>query len=137
MLLHCKFISPLGDGSLCVNHASVHWGLQFKRHPFRAIDVSKGDIISNSKLFGYNLEFLYQNKEGWLYLNEYSMHILGTHFRNATGYVEGNDDYMLVEESGNMILITYAYYRFSWDTGFVQQHYAKIQRFAQYLVDSG
>lgn len=26
-----------------------------------------------------------------------------------TGHVEGNDEYMPVEESGNMILMTYAY----------------------------
>lgn len=63
------------------------------------------------------------------------MHDLGTHFPNATGHVEGDDEYMPVEESGNMILMTYAYYKFSGDAGFVQQHYAKLQQFAQYLVE--
>ena len=30
LLLHSSFISPPGDGSLCLEHASVQWGLQFK-----------------------------------------------------------------------------------------------------------
>lgn len=56
---------------------------------------------------------LYQNQEGGFYPNEYSMHDLGTHFPNATGHVEGDDEYMPVKESGNMILMSgaYAYYK--------------------------
>ena len=92
-------------------------------------------LYSNPNLLRFNLEPLYQNPEGGFYLNEYSMHDLGTHFPNATGHVEGDDEYTPVEESGNMILMTYAYYKFSSDAGFVQQHYAMLQQFAQYLVE--
>lgn len=62
-------------------------------------------LYSNPELLRYNLEPLYQNQEGGFYPNDYSMHDLGTHFPNATGHVEGNDEYMPVEESGNMILM--------------------------------
>lgn len=69
-------------------------------------------LYSNPELLRFNLEPLYQNQEGGFYPNGYSMHDLGTNFPNATGHVEGNDEYMPVEESGNMILMTYAYYKY-------------------------
>ena len=92
-------------------------------------------LYANPDLLRYNLEPLYQNQEGGFYPNEYSMHDLGTHFPNATGHVEGNDEYMPVEESGNMILMTYAYYKFTGDTAFIRQHYTKLQQFATYLIN--
>lgn len=92
-------------------------------------------LYSNPDLLRYNLEPLYQNQEGGFYPNEYSMHDLGTHFPNATGHVEGDDEYMPVEESGNMILMTYAYFKFSGDSAFVREHYAKLQQFATYLIN--
>ena len=63
------------------------------------------------------------------------MHDLGTHSPNATGHSEGDDEYMPVEESGNMILMAYAYYKFSGNLAYVQQHYAKLQQFASYLME--
>lgn len=63
------------------------------------------------------------------------MHDLGTNFPNATGHVEGNDEYMPVEESGNMILMTYAYYKFSGDSSFLQNHYSKMFEWTQYLLE--
>lgn len=69
-------------------------------------------LYANPELLRYNLEPLFQNQEGGFYPNGYSMHDLGAHFPNATGHVEGNDEYMPVEESGNMILMTYAYYKY-------------------------
>jgi len=92
-------------------------------------------LYSNPDLLRYNLEPLYQNQEGGFYPNQYSMHDLGTHFPNATGHVEGNDEYMPVEESGNMILMTYAYFKFSGDSSFIKQHYTILQQFATYLIN--
>jgi hypothetical protein len=65
------------------------------------------------------------------------MHDLGSNFPNATGHVEGNDEYMPVEESGNMILMTYAYYVFSSpsDLSFLQTHYSLLLQWSQYLID--
>ena len=70
-------------------------------------------LYANPELLRLNLEPLYQNQESGFYPNGYSMHDLGTNFPNATGHVEGNDEYMPVEESGNMILMTYAYYKYN------------------------
>lgn len=92
-------------------------------------------LYVNPDLLRYNLEPLYQNQEGGFYPNQYSMHDLGTHFPNATGHVEGNDEYMPAEESGNMILMTYAYFKFSGDSSFIKQHYTILQQFATYLIN--
>ena len=42
---------------------------------------------------------------------------------------------MPVEESGNMILMAYAYYKFSNNSAYIQQHYAKLQQWAAYLIE--
>ncbi|KAL8900355.1 MAG: hypothetical protein Q9207_005741 [Kuettlingeria erythrocarpa] len=92
-------------------------------------------LYANPDLLRYTMEPLYQNQEGGFYPNEYSMHDLGTHFPNATGHVEGDDEYMPVEESGNMILMSYAFYKFSSNTTYLRLHYPKLQQFASYLVE--
>ena len=134
-------MSPSSGG--CNSSSNISEPLMFQKEISSDGNVNTVDVMypampfflySNPKLLKYNLEPLYQNQEGGFYPNEYSMHDLGTHFPNATGHVEGDDEYMPVEESGNMVLMTYAYYKFSGDAGFVQQHYAKLQQFAQYLV---
>ncbi|KAI4200341.1 MAG: hypothetical protein LQ350_003989 [Teloschistes chrysophthalmus] len=91
-------------------------------------------LYANPALLRYNLEPLYQNQEGGFYPNEYSMHDLGSHYPNATGHVEGDDEYMPVEESGNMILMSYAYYKFTSDAAYLQAHYPKLQQYASYLI---
>ena len=92
-------------------------------------------LYSNPKLLRYALEPLYQNQKGGFYPNQYSMHDLGSHFPNATGHIEGDDEYMPVEESGNMILMSYAYYKFTDDAAYLRLHYPKLQQFASYLMD--
>lgn len=67
-------------------------------------------LYANPDLLRYTMEPLYEYQEGGFYPNDYSMHDLGSHYPNATGHVEGDDEYMPVEESGNMILMSYAYY---------------------------
>ncbi|CAL8581793.1 hypothetical protein XPA_007477 [Xanthoria parietina] len=91
-------------------------------------------LYANPNLLRYSLEPLYQNQEGGFYPNAYSMHDLGSHYPNATGHVEGDDEYMPVEESGNMILMSYAYYKFTNDTTYLQTHYPLLRQFASYLT---
>ncbi|KAI4153197.1 MAG: hypothetical protein L6R39_001628 [Caloplaca ligustica] len=91
-------------------------------------------LYANPDLLRYNMEPLYQNQEGGFYPNQYSMHDLGSHYPNATGHVEGNDEYMPVEESGNMILMSYAYYKFTSNTSYLLHHYPKLQQYASYLL---
>lgn len=92
-------------------------------------------LYANPDLLRFNLNPLYYNEEQGFYPNGYSMHDLGTNFPNATGHVEGDDEYMPVEESGNMILMTYGYFKFSGDTSYLQQHYYKLTQWAGYLIE--
>lgn len=39
------------------------------------------------------------------YPNDYTMHDLGTHFPNMTGHPDGRDEYMPVEECGDMLIM--------------------------------
>jgi hypothetical protein len=92
-------------------------------------------LYVNPDLLRYNLDPLFYNQENGFYPNQYSMHDLGSAFPNATGHVEGDDEYMPVEESGNMIVMTYAYYRFTGDTSYLSRHYPILQQWSQYLID--
>ena len=63
-------------------------------------------LYANPELLKYNLEPLFQNQEGAFYPNAYSMHDLGSNFPNATGHVEGNDEYMVSLSSDPAALCT-------------------------------
>ncbi|KAK4934972.1 hypothetical protein LTR10_023878 [Elasticomyces elasticus] len=92
-------------------------------------------LYANPSLLAYNLNPLFYNQESGFYPNSYSMHDLGSNFPNATGHVEGNDEYMPVEESGNMIIMTYAYYALTGDTSYLSQHYPILQQWSEYLIE--
>ena len=92
-------------------------------------------LYANPKMLTYLLNPLFQFQEGGFYPNGYAMHDLGSNFPNATGHVEGDDEYMPVEESGNMILMVWAYYKFTGDSAYVQQHAPELSKWAQYLIE--
>lgn len=91
-------------------------------------------LYANPALLRHLLQPLYEFQEGGLYPRGYCIHDLGAHFPNATGHIDGDDEYMPVEESGNFILMTYAYYKFTGDAAYLRDHYALLTRFADYLV---
>ncbi|KAH6669111.1 hypothetical protein F5X68DRAFT_249259 [Plectosphaerella plurivora] len=62
-------------------------------------------LYTNPKWLGYLLEPLLEHMLSGQYPNDYSMHDLGAHFPNATGHPDGEDEYMPVEECGNMIIM--------------------------------
>ncbi|KAI1505194.1 hypothetical protein F5X99DRAFT_431333 [Biscogniauxia marginata] len=91
-------------------------------------------LYANPDLLKYNLQPLYEFQEDQFYPNGYCIHDLGAHFPNATGHVEGNDEYMPVEESANFILMSYAYYKFTGDVGWLTSHYELLKQFTQFLI---
>ncbi|ORY71741.1 uncharacterized protein BCR38DRAFT_328936 [Pseudomassariella vexata] len=62
-------------------------------------------LYTNPQWLSYLLEPLLEHQLSGQYPNNYSMHDLGYHFPNATGHGDGNDEYMPVEECGNMLIM--------------------------------
>lgn len=131
---------PTGTGS---NETSTDDPLMFQKEISSNGNINTVDVLypampfflyTNAALLRYTLDPLYQNQESKFYPNGYAMHDLGASFPNATGHVEGNDEYMPVESSGDMILMTYAYSQFSGDTAYLHKHYGKMTEWAQYLL---
>ncbi|OJD33205.1 glutaminase [Diplodia corticola] len=92
-------------------------------------------LYANPSLLRYAMNPLYLNQESGFYPRSYSMHDLGAHFPNATGHVDADDEQMPVEESGNMLLMTYSYYKFTGDSDYLRDHYTKLFQWSQFLIE--
>ncbi|KAF3760251.1 DUF1793-domain-containing protein [Cryphonectria parasitica EP155] len=62
-------------------------------------------LYTNPRWLAYLLEPLLEHMGSGQYPNKYTMHDLGYHFPNATGHSDGNDEYMPLEECGNMLIM--------------------------------
>ena len=62
-------------------------------------------MYTNPRWLAYLLEPLFEHMLSGQYPNTYAMHDLGSHFPNVTGHPDGKDEYMPVEECGNMLLM--------------------------------
>ncbi|KAH0551414.1 hypothetical protein GP486_007371, partial [Trichoglossum hirsutum] len=62
-------------------------------------------LYTNPRWLAYLLEPLIEYQMSGQYPNEYSLHDLGSSFPNATGHSDGRDEYMPVEECGNMLIM--------------------------------
>ncbi|KAK5627271.1 hypothetical protein RRF57_002987 [Xylaria bambusicola] len=62
-------------------------------------------LYTNPQWLAYLLEPLIEHQLSGQYPNDYSMHDLGAHFPNATGHSDGKDEYMPVEECGDMLIM--------------------------------
>ncbi|KAL4970088.1 putative glutaminase [Aspergillus stella-maris] len=62
-------------------------------------------LYTNPRWLAYLLEPLIEHMLSGQYPNKYAMHDLGTHFPNATGHPDGRDEYMPVEECGNILIM--------------------------------
>lgn len=62
-------------------------------------------LYTNPRWLSYLLEPLIEHMLSGQYPNTYAMHDLGTHFPNATGHPDGNDERMPVEECGNILIM--------------------------------
>ncbi|CAG8971483.1 hypothetical protein HYALB_00002067 [Hymenoscyphus albidus] len=61
--------------------------------------------FTNPKWLVYLLNPLIEHQLSGQYPNDYAMHDLGSSFPNATGHPDGRDEYMPVEECGNMLIM--------------------------------
>lgn len=62
-------------------------------------------LYTNPRWLAYLLEPLLEHQLSGQYPNQYSMHDLGIHFPNETGHADGKDEYMPVEECGDMLIM--------------------------------
>jgi hypothetical protein len=62
-------------------------------------------LYTNPRWLAYLLEPLIEHMLSGQYPNTYAMHDLGAHFPNATGHPDGRDEYMPVEECGNILIM--------------------------------
>lgn len=62
-------------------------------------------LYTNPRWLAFLLEPLIEHQLSGQYPNNYSMHDLGSHFPNATGHSDGQDEYMPVEECGDMLIM--------------------------------
>lgn len=62
-------------------------------------------LYTNPRWLAYLLEPLIEHMGSGQYPNSYAMHDLGTHFPNMTGHPEGRDEYMPVEECGDILIM--------------------------------
>ena len=62
-------------------------------------------LYTNPRWLAYLLEPLIEHMLSGQYPNKYAMHDLGSHFPNATGHPDGRDEYMPVEECGNILIM--------------------------------
>ena len=62
-------------------------------------------LYTNPRWLTFLLEPLIEHTLSGQYPNKYAMHDLGAHFPNATGHPDGRDEYMPVEECGNILIM--------------------------------
>ncbi|KAL8684714.1 MAG: hypothetical protein Q9218_008172, partial [Villophora microphyllina] len=62
-------------------------------------------LYTNPRWLAYLLEPLIEHMLSGQYPNKYAMHDLGYHFPNATGHADGRDEYMPLEECGNILIM--------------------------------
>lgn len=74
----------------------------------------------------------YPEHGGWPKV--FAEHDLGTHYPNATGHNDGNEEDMPVEESANMLIMSAAYLTHGGPADFATTHYAILKQWADYLV---
>ena len=91
-------------------------------------------LYSNPTLVKLILDPLFENQEAGQYPNQYSMHDLGSSYPNATGHTAGDDEYMPLEECGNMLIMTLAYAQRASDTAYLSKHYKILSQWTGYLV---
>lgn len=70
------------------------------------------------------------------YSQSYAVHDLGENYPNATGHLASGES-MPVEESGNIIIMTYAYQVASGQTDLATAYSSQLETYAKYLSDNG
>lgn len=71
---------------------------------------------------------------GWQ--QPYMIHDLGSNYPNATGHNDQQDEPMPIEESGNILILVYAYKVATGDSTWATEYTSILQKYADYLVNN-
>ncbi|PLB52445.1 glutaminase GtaA [Aspergillus steynii IBT 23096] len=92
-------------------------------------------LYTNPQLLKFLMKPLYEIQERGKYPNRYAMHDIGSHYPNATGHPDGNDEPMPLEECGNMVIMALAYALKAKDMDYLDLHYKHLKQWTAYLVE--
>lgn len=97
-------------------------------------------LYANPEMLRLLLEPVFDFQESGLYqqYGKFAMHDIGREYPNAIGYSKVDDyrdEQMPVEESANMIIMAYAYYKASLNATYLESHYPILHQWAEYLVE--
>ncbi|KAJ8104989.1 hypothetical protein OPT61_g10452 [Boeremia exigua] len=92
-------------------------------------------FYTNPELIRLLLDPHFENQENGHYPNKWAAHDLGSHYPNATGHPDGNDEPMPLEECGNIIIMVLAYVQRSSNVEYIKQHYIILKQWAEYLIE--
>ncbi|CZT15638.1 related to glutaminase A [Ramularia collo-cygni] len=67
---------------------------------------------------------------------KYVIHDIGTHYPNATGHDDGNEESMPLFETSSMFILLYTYQLFSNDTSLTAEYAHLLPGWAEYLVEN-
>ncbi|KAF2101922.1 DUF1793-domain-containing protein [Rhizodiscina lignyota] len=68
---------------------------------------------------------------------QFAIHDIGSNYPNATGHDNGAEEDMPIEESGNILILSYAYQLATGDTSFTTKYSALFKQFADYIAANG
>ncbi|CZR64017.1 related to glutaminase [Phialocephala subalpina] len=93
--------------------------------------------VMSPEYIKYQLEPILQYFETGRWTQPFCIHDIGTHYPNATGHDNQIEEDMPVEESGNIILLAYAYVQATEDLAWAQKYQSLFTKYANYLVTGG
>lgn len=92
-------------------------------------------LYTNPDFLKYILRPHFEIQESGHYPNTYAMHDIGSHYPNATGHPDGNDEPMPLEECGNNVIMALAFAQKSGDTTYLESHYTILRQWTDYLIE--
>jgi hypothetical protein len=93
--------------------------------------------LVNPEYLRMQLEPLLSYMQAGLWPHNYAVHDLGSNYPNATGHNLGNAEFMPLESTGDLIMLTLAYQQASGNTAFAKPYESLLKGYADYLQANG
>ncbi|KIX02146.1 uncharacterized protein Z518_08085 [Rhinocladiella mackenziei CBS 650.93] len=93
--------------------------------------------VTNPDIIKFLLEPVLRYLQAGRWPHEWAIHDIGSSYPNADGHDTGNAEQMPLEESGNILLLVYAYQVASGDATWAQQYQDILKGYATYLSKHG